>query len=118
MGVIVFVALLTISWAETYKITLENNGQLFNFKNGEEFDVVLVTNPSTGHNWELETNNRHLQLLDHKITENKENIPGSNFDEVWSFRAIKKGFVWVNATYNIPTTKDIDYYFTVVIRVM
>lgn len=78
-----------------------------NIKEGENFEITLDSNPSTGFSWEI------AEELDGTIIEEVDNVYGSsNADnndrppmvgaggkEVWTFKALKKGETTIKMKY-------------------
>ncbi len=60
---------------------------------GETFDIVLVSNPTTGYRWnlvkELDTNT--IQLVGQDYLPQRPILVGSGGVDVWTFRAVKAG---------------------------
>jgi len=74
---------------------------------GDSFTVTLCSNPTTGFEWESATitDQTVLQQVDHKfISPESEPLPppGTPGQEVWTFKALKKGTSTVSIDYSRP----------------
>ena len=87
--------------------TSENNGKEYNLSVGEEFQVRLWENPTTGYLWSiLGSVSPHLKLLDRKfIRRNDARLVGSGGERTFVFRAIKPGFDVLHMTLKRPWEK-------------
>jgi inhibitor of cysteine peptidase len=62
-------------------------------QSGETFDIVLISNPSTGHHWRLinELDSNVLQLVRQDYIAQRPIMPGSGGVDVWTFSAVTAG---------------------------
>lgn len=75
------------------QIALANKGNNFDFPVGQQFEVVLPSNQSTGYQWQvdditagaLEQVNNEYRLSD----KYKEDIIGAGGEEIWTFKVLK-----------------------------
>jgi inhibitor of cysteine peptidase len=83
-------------------LTAENNGQFIELAAGDEIDVVLVGNPTTGYEWQLEkTDESVLALIDSAYTADSDRI-GSGGEYRFRFRAAAAGEAEVSLVYKRP----------------
>ncbi|GAJ15320.1 unnamed protein product [marine sediment metagenome] len=74
---------------------------------GDSFTVTLCSNPTTGFEWESAkiSDQTVLQQVDHKfVGPESEPLPppGTPGQEVWTFKALKKGTSTVSIDYSRP----------------
>lgn len=94
--------------AKTIYATTDMNE--INIEEGESFEIMLDSNPTTGFAWEI------AEELDDSILEEVDNVYGSNNTdnndnkpvigvggkEVWTFKALKKGEATIKMKYCQP----------------
>ena len=72
---------------------------------GDSLTVTLCSNPTTGFQWESAqiSDQTILQQTDHKYEPPEdENIVGGAGEEVWTFKALKKGTSTISMEYSRP----------------
>jgi inhibitor of cysteine peptidase len=84
--------------------TSEDSGKEYKLSVGEEFQVRLWENPTTGYLWTiLGTVSSHLELVDRKFTPGKDTRRvGTGGERVFVFRAIKPGRAVIHMTLKRP----------------
>ncbi len=82
-----------------------------NLKVGQELNVSLASNPSTGFRWDLadpQPNSAIIQKVKNEYKPPERQIPGAGGTDVWTFRGVAKGQATVNLKYfrsfDPPTT--------------
>ena len=77
--------------------------EIINTKKGENFFIVLSSNPSTGYQWELEFYSNYIQFID------KEHAPsasGLGGEDTFEFLTLKTGKTKITFSYLRPWLKD------------
>jgi len=78
---------------------------------GQEFNITLESNPSTGYGWQLakQLNETVLVLVgsEFKPSESDELIVGAGGKEIWTFRAVNSGTAEISLQYVRPWETDI-----------
>ena len=88
---------------------------------GEELTVTLGSNPTTGFQWsELAeiSDETVVQQVSHEFVMSEiadPPIPGAPGEEVWTFKALKKGTVTISLEYSRPWIEEDIGYWTVTI---
>ena len=65
--------------------------QIIETKKGDEFSVVLETNPTTGYQWEIDFDSDYIQLVDREYLPTAPELIGSGGQETFNFLALKSG---------------------------
>ena len=73
---------------------------------GEEFSIVLAGNPTTGYTWQVNTDGRHLELLDQSFERSAESV-GAGGVEIFRFRALAAGETEITCEYRRPWEEEI-----------
>ncbi|WKZ37065.1 MAG: protease inhibitor I42 family protein [Anaerolineales bacterium] len=88
---------------------------------GNEFKIVIASNPSTGYHWEL------VDELDGNIVEfvsreyrgsGEEAMPGSGGVDVWTFKALAAGEIHITLGYYPPSNDPVEAQQTVLFTVI
>lgn len=76
-------------------------------KVGEEFQIVLPSNPTTGFQWSLgkKLNENKINLVSSDYIPDKPQLAGSGGNEVWVFKAVKSGKTKILFEYSRPWEK-------------
>jgi predicted secreted protein len=77
---------------------------------GDEFSIVLPSNPTTGYKWELlkPVDDDILELQDTEYTSKcKDGLIGCGGVEVWNFFAASEGETTISLKYARPWEKDV-----------
>lgn len=74
--------------------------QRIKVKAGQVFKISLDANPSTGYVWQVQNpiNQSLLKIVNRTFTPNSK-APGSPGKEIWEFKGMKKGTVYVMLAY-------------------
>jgi len=89
---------------------------------GDEFKIVIESNPTTGYHWELmnEPEANVVILVSNEYKGDEPVMPGSGGVEVWTFKAVSAGETQITLGYyppsNEPTDPQQTVTFTVKIR--
>lgn len=88
--------------------TSEDSGKEYNLSVGEEFQVRLWENPTTGYLWTvLDSVSPYLELVDRKLVRrNDVRREGSGGDRIFVFRAVKPGRALLHMTLKRPWEKE------------
>lgn len=88
--------------------TSEDSGKEYNLSVGEEFQVRLWENPTTGYLWTiLGSVSSHLELVDRKFTSrNDDRRVGSGGERTFVFRAVKPGSALLHMVLKRPWEKE------------
>jgi inhibitor of cysteine peptidase len=72
---------------------------------GNEFKIVLDSNPGTGYHWELdeEPDGTIVQFVSNEYVADEPVMPGSGGRDVWIFKAVKPGEVHITLSYYPPS---------------
>jgi len=102
------------------QITSADNRQNYDFPVGQEFQVVLASNQTTGYQWQVDDITAGVleQVSnEYKIVESKDNIVGAGGEEVWTFKVLKVERSHIVMKYRRPWDKlDIANAFLVTIN--
>lgn len=118
---VIFLAGCSLVTEKLPQITIADKGNNFDFPVGQQFQVVLPSNQSTGYQWQvdditagvLEQVNNEYQLSD----KYKENIVGAGGEEIWTFKVLKVERSHIVMKYRRPWDKlDIANEFLVTIN--
>jgi inhibitor of cysteine peptidase len=92
--------------------------QLLAVPTGEEFDLVLPSNPSTGYHWELveELDENIVQLVGQDYIAEQPVVPGSGGVDVWAFLAVNAGDTTIMFGY-YPPGNDVEPAETVIFSI-
>lgn len=87
--------------------TINPKREIIETKNGDNFSVILETNPTTGYKWELDFDPIYIQLVDRKYTpRSQEPIVGAGGDETFNFLALKPGETEITFSYLRPWERE------------
>ena len=106
------VLLFSLIGCSTTTITIKENNQKekYTIKKGDNVEVVLNANPSTGYRWQIvNIDNSKLEIVDesYTATQVKRDIVGRGGNKVYLFNAIEEGSTIVEFEYSRPFEKDI-----------
>lgn len=91
---------------ETQNIVLEptDHTQLITVKAGETFDLVVPSNPSTGHHWNIipELDGNIVEFAEQNFFADQPGAVGSGGMEAWTFRAVSAGETTIVLGYYPP----------------
>ena len=75
----------------------------------KEFQVVLKSNPTTGYSWMPKFDSRYIQLVNLRYVPYKTapNIVGSGGVQIFTFKAIKRGFSRITLEYQRPWAETV-----------
>ncbi len=88
--------------------TYKDSNMLIEVKVGQEFDIVLKSNPTTGYSWKLARplDKKMLELVKSKYKAPEGSTLGKGGEEVWTFRGMGKGKTSISLKYVRPWEKD------------
>ena len=92
--------------------------QLLTVRSGENFELVLPSNPSTGYRWMLveELDANVVELLSQDYIAQQPIMPGSGGVDVWTMRAVNSGDATIMLGY-YPPGNDIEPAETVIFSI-
>ncbi len=79
-----------------------SNVNVTNVKVGQEFSIVLPTNPSTGYTWNASYNNQYLELVNQSYQPSYPIEEGSGGNETFIFKALKPSDTIITLNYKAP----------------
>ena len=93
---------------DTKKNIFSDDSHPIRIKAGEEFSIVLDSNPTTGYSWQLEKSfdKDVLGLIEHGYLPPESPRRGAGGREIWDFRARKEGTAEIRLEYRRPWEKD------------
>ena len=70
-------------------------------KPGHSFKIKLQSNPTTGYMWQIQNpiDKTRLVILNKTFTPKNRKLAGSPGSEVWQFKALKKGTIYIEFAY-------------------
>ena len=82
---------------------------LVEVKVGQEFNITLDSNPSTGYQWQLakQLNGSILVLIGAQYIPSERGRIGAGGTEVWTFKAVKSGTAEISLEYVRPWETDV-----------
>lgn len=85
-----------------------NSSRLIEVNSGEEFNIPLESNKTTGYGWELAKplDKDFLIFIDTKYISDYSGLPGRGGNEVWLFKALKAGKTTIYFKYVRPWEID------------
>jgi inhibitor of cysteine peptidase len=74
---------------------------------GNEFKIVIDSNPSTGYHWELgdDLDESIIKFVSKDYSPKSSAAPGSSGQDVWVFKAIKAGETHITLLYYSPSNE-------------
>jgi predicted secreted protein len=77
---------------------------------GEEFEIVLASNPSTGYSWALvdELDPGVVAVVSQEYKSEEDPAPGSGGMDVWTFEALSAGETHIVLGYYPPSNEPTD----------
>ncbi|HRQ22405.1 MAG TPA: protease inhibitor I42 family protein [Anaerolineales bacterium] len=75
---------------------------------GNEFKIVIPSNPSTGYHWELmdELDETIVQFVSREYRADEPVMPGSGGADVWTFKAVSAGETTIQLGYYPPSANE------------
>jgi inhibitor of cysteine peptidase len=85
-------------------LVISDPGKTIEVAAGNEFKIVIESNPSTGYHWELvgELDGGILQFVSKDYRANEPVMPGSGGVDVWTFHAVAAGETTITLGYYPP----------------
>ncbi len=85
---------------------------------GEEFDITLRGNPSTGYTWKADYDPQYIELVDQTYIPNKPYLCGSGGTYIFTFKALDTGNTDIDMQYLRPweyylPAKEIVYHLEI-----
>jgi inhibitor of cysteine peptidase len=112
-------AWLLTGCTKTPSLSETDNGKTIQVHVGEEIDLALTSNASTGFAWTIEKSNNALLTLKHSDYRGSSNVPGSSGTQTFTFMAKSPGTVTLQLKYwrSFEGDKSIEQRFAVVIQI-
>ena len=87
----------------------ESAGSRFEVTAGQQFNITLASNVTTGYHWELAEplDEAMVQLVGSEYKAPETRRVGAGGQEVWTFRAVGQGQTSINLKYVRPWEKDV-----------
>jgi predicted secreted protein len=90
---------------------------------GQEFSIVLESNPTTGYHWDIvgDLDQNLVKLVKNEYTSTSDpNLVGGGGVDVWTFKAVNTGETQVTLGYYPPSNDPVDpqqtTIFTVIVK--
>jgi len=92
---------LTQSGCGKKKKTYKESAKSIEVEVGQEFEIILDSNQTTGYGWKLakSLNEEVIELVKSKYEEPEDTIPGKGGEEVWTFKGVGKGKTEISLEY-------------------
>ncbi len=90
----------------TFGCDAATNSNVTNVNVGQEFNIVLACNPSTGFEWNSSYNTQYLELINQSYQPNYPILAGSGGNEYFTFKALKAGNSTITFNYEQPWEHD------------
>jgi len=106
----------------TPAFSISDAGKTIEVAAGNEFKIVIESNPSTGYHWEMigELEESLLQFVSSEYRADEPVAPGSGGKEVWTFKALAPGEAAIVLGYYPPSNDAVEpaqtVTFTVVVK--
>lgn len=71
-------------------------------KTGEQFTIVIESNPTTGYHWEMMNELDYIEFISKDYQADEPMLTGSGGVEVWTFKAISVGEAQITLGYYPP----------------
>lgn len=112
-------ALLLTSCAGTTSLSGSDNGKTVQVHVGDEIDLALDSNPSTGFEWAIDKNDETLLTLKQSNYTGSSNLPGSGGTQTFTFMAKSAGVINLQLKYwrSFEGDKSITRRFAVTIQI-
>jgi len=96
---ILIFALASPSFSAKHKKNIDSHK--LRVKPGQTFNISLKSNPSTGYMWQIQNpiDKTKLVIINKIFSPGKKNLAGSPGKEVWKFKALKKGTIFIEFAY-------------------
>jgi inhibitor of cysteine peptidase len=95
IGLLTLLGFSTAACQDDERIVLRNDSGVFiTLQSGEEFDVVLEANPSTGYRWEIDpeaSGAALVEMVGEPAYSSESDLPGSGGKTTFTFRALEEG---------------------------
>lgn len=87
---------------------------------GNEFKIIIDSNPSTGYHWELvdELDDDIVEFVSREYRGGEEAMPGSGGVDVWIFKAVAAGETHITLGYYPPSNDPVEPQQTVIFTVI
>ena len=68
---------------------------------GHSFKITLPSNPTTGYMWQIQNpiDKKRLIIVNKTFAPKNKKLAGSPGNEVWQFKALKKGTIYIELAY-------------------
>ena len=103
-----------LSTTQSRATSLENLFQALSInldevKVGQEFNITLESNPTTGYQWQLANslNETILEFIGSEYKPSESGLIGSGGEETWTFRAVNSGTTEISLKYVRPWETDV-----------
>ena len=104
------------------ELVISDPGKSIEVAAGNEFKIVIDSNPSTGYHWELvgELDETVLEFVSNDYRASEPVMPGSGGRDVWVFKAVAAGEAAITLGYYPPSNDPVDpaqtVTFTVIVK--
>lgn len=103
------------------ELVISDSGKRIEVTAGNEFKIVIDSNPSTGYHWELvgDLDERVIQFVSKDYRADEPVMPGSGGSDVWVFKAVVAGETTITLGYYPPAQGEPaaqEVTFTIVVK--
>jgi inhibitor of cysteine peptidase len=104
------------------ELVISEPGKTIEVAAGNEFKIVIDSNPSTGYHWELvdDLDESVIQFVSKDYRADEPVMPGSGGSDVWTFRAVAEGEASITLGYYPPSNDPVDpaqtVTFTIIVK--
>ncbi|MBV6397356.1 MAG: hypothetical protein HFACDABA_02970 [Anaerolineales bacterium] len=108
--------------SEAPAFPISDAGKTIEVAAGNEFKIVIESNPSTGYHWDLigELDENILQFVSTEYRADEPVLPGSGGREAWTFQAVAPGEATIVLGYYPPSNDTVEpaqtVTFTIVVK--
>lgn len=100
---IIFITMFVISaCGADAPLQITDRAQPIEVNAGEEFIIVIESNPTTGYHWEIMGELDHLEFVSKDYRADEPVLTGSGGVEVWTFKAVATGEAQITLGYYPP----------------
>ena len=92
------------------EFVISEAGQNVEVAAGNEFKIVIESNPSTGYHWELvgDLDGSIVQFVSNEYRADKPVLAGSGGKDVWTFKALAPGETTITLGYYPPSNDPVE----------
>jgi inhibitor of cysteine peptidase len=100
---LLFIAIFIISACRSAFLQISDPAQPIEVKAGDEFTIVIESNPTTGYHWEIIGELDNVEYISKDYRADQPVLTGSGGVDVWTFKAISSGEARITLGYYPPS---------------